>query len=130
MDDIVWSENERCALLMIIPWSPRGADVAISRVQSPKPKTRHYLKLASLSVPTEFPEKETRQGNIMDDAVLIQEKSMTHNAKLRRNPLHHNPMWAKDQGRGVAQCSVSVTNCAIVTTKSQFSAHTLVQVTA
>ena len=80
MDDIVWSENERCALLMIIPWSPRGADVAISRVQSPTSKTRHYLKLASLSVPIEFPEKETRQGNIIDDAVIIQEDSVTHYA--------------------------------------------------
>ena len=88
---------------MIIPCSPRGADVAISRVQSPTPKTHHYLKLASLFVPTEFPEKETRLGNIIDDAVLIQEKSMTHNAKTETQSSASQSYvgQGKDQGRGV-----------------------------
>ena len=52
---------------------------------------------------------------------------MTHNAETETQSSAQSYVGqGKDQGRGVAQCSVSVTNCAIVTTKSQFSAHTLV----
>ena len=105
MYGIVWSLDESYALLMIASWSPRGSDVASSQVQAPTSKTHHYLTLASLFVPS-FPDKETQLENIIDDAVKIQEKSVTHKASTETQSSSQTYVGqGKDQRRGVL-CSV------------------------
>ena len=75
------------------------------QVQAPTPKAHHYLRLASLFVPS-FPDKETQLENIIDDAVKIQEKSVTHKASIetQSSSAHPKPMWAKARIREGVCC--------------------------